>query len=148
MAYTKKSKKSVEHTTGEKTHFIGKVVEVRYYSDDSSWGKVKVKVDETVLFSESRMDWNDETGKTESILVVNVVGKMPKPEIGMLYEIEGVHKYNEKYRSDQWEVINIGSTAPKTVEHQVEYLKALVTEKQARTILEQYPNIVDDVINN
>lgn len=144
MAYAKK-KKSVD-TGGEQLTFLGKVREVRFYSDDSSWGFIKVEVDETVPFSIKEMDYNFETNQTDSKWVSNVVGKMPKPEIGMLYEIEGVHKYNEKYRSDQWEVINIGSTAPKTVEHQVEYLKALVTEKQARTILEQYPNIVDDVI--
>lgn len=144
MAYAKK-KKSVD-TGGEKLTFLGKVREVRFYSDDSSWGFIKVEVDETVPFSIKEMDYNFETNQTDSKWVSNVVGKMPKPEIGMLYEIEGVHKYNEKYRSDQWEVINIGSTAPKTVEHQIDYLKALVTEKQARTILEQYPNIVDDVI--
>lgn len=146
---TKKYKKTTEND-GQTYSFEGTVLEIRYYSEDSSWGKLKVKIDPTheiAPMGQSRYDWNEETGKTEEVVVVNVLGKMPKPEIGMKYEFTAKHSYNDKYREEQFDVSDMKSSMPKTIDDQVNFLRAIVTENQARSLLAVHPNIVEMVMN-
>lgn len=139
--------KKQTNPTGTEYSFNGKIIEIRYYSEDTSWGKLKVSVDKEIPFGRNQFEWDEETGKVQEIYVVNVLGKMPKPEIGHRYNFETVHTFNPKYQEDQFTIINMTSSIPKTLNDQVAFLRSIITENQARSLLAVYPNIVEMVVN-
>jgi hypothetical protein len=77
----------------------------------------------------------------------SLVGKMQQLYIGSEYNVTAKLLYNSKYKSWQYEPINIAAIVPKTEEQQRIFLKSLVTERQANILLSAYPNIVEDTIN-
>jgi exodeoxyribonuclease V alpha subunit len=73
---------------------------------------------------------------------VSINGDIQDLTLGMVYEIEAVeNKYG-------YEVINIKREKLTTKSQVVNFLKEVITEKQAKTLLEVYPNIVEKVIKN
>ncbi len=119
----------------------------RYYNDDSNWGVYTFITDDDIPefipcvldpFSETR-----EMAKGSSI-----VGKMQRLTIGMKYKVSARLEYNAKYKTYQYTPEMITTTIPKTINQQTQFLKTLVTELQAKNILDVYPNVVEDVMNN
>ncbi len=119
----------------------------RYYNEDSNWGVYTfITNDEIPEFTPCVLDpFSDirETAKGSSI-----VGKMQRLTIGMKYKVSAKLEYNAKYKAYQYIPEMITTTIPKTIEQQTQFLKVLVTELQAKNILDVYPNVVDDVMNN
>lgn len=76
-----------------------------------------------------------------------LAGNMQQLYLGSEYEVTATLDYNAKYKSYQYKPKIITSVTPKTEEQQKMFLSSVVTEKQAETLLEQYPNIVEDIIN-
>ena len=75
-------------------------------------------------------------------------GNMQHLYIGSEYKVTATLTYNQKYKSYQYTPSIVSAITPKTVDQQKRFLESIVTPKQADTILEIYPEIVDDVINN
>ena len=74
---------------------------------------------------------------------VSIVGDLPDLSNDIEYDIvaeEQVNKYGTSYK-----VISIRSDVPKTKEDTYIFLREILTERQARTLVETYPNIVDIV---
>ena len=57
-------------------------------------------------------------------------------------------EYNTKYKSYNYVPTVVIANIPKTPEQQIAFLKTQVTELQAKNILEVYPNVVEDVMQN
>lgn len=76
-----------------------------------------------------------------------LAGNMQQLYLGSEYEVTATLDYNAKYKSYQYKPKIITSVTPKTEEQQKMFLSSVVTERQAETLLEQYPNIVEDIIN-
>lgn len=119
----------------------------RYYNDDSNWGVYTfITDDEIPKFTPCVLDpFSDIREKTKGS---SIVGKMQRLTIGMKYKVSAKLEYNAKYKSYQYVPEMITTTIPKTIEQQVQFLKTQVTELQAKNILDVYPNVVDDVMNN
>lgn len=75
-------------------------------------------------------------------------GKMQQLYIGSEYEVTATLSYNQKYKSYQYAPSIVSAVTPKTIEQQKKFLESLVTPKQAATILERYPDVIEDVVNN
>lgn len=67
--------------------------------------------------------------------------------LGSEYEVTATLDYNAKYKSYQYKPKIITSVAPKSDEQQRMFLSSILTEKQTDTLLEKYPNIVEEMIN-
>lgn len=77
---------------------------------------------------------------------VGINGDMPELAIGVGYSIiatEETGKYGVSYR-----VVNIARNAPTTAEDTIAFLEEILTSNQACTLYENYPDIVDRVMNN
>lgn len=95
----------------------------------------------------------DEVPKTpfqesvEGLKMSILAGNMQQLYLGSEYEVTATLDYNAKYKSYQYKPKMITSVTPKTEEQQKMFLSSVVTERQAEILLEQYPNIVEDIIN-
>ncbi|MCM1277006.1 MAG: ATP-dependent RecD-like DNA helicase [Lachnospiraceae bacterium] len=75
-----------------------------------------------------------------------LAGKMQQLDLGIEYNIVAELVFNKKYNSYQYNPKIVVALIPKTQEEQINFLKSQVTKTQAENILEQYPNVVEDVM--
>ena len=117
----------------------------RYYSEDSSYGvfvfHTKDDIPEYDLVPPSPFQTD-----TEGLKMSMLVGNMQQLYIGSEYEVTATLDYNAKYKSYQYKPKIITSVTPKTEEQQKMFLTSIITDRQAETLLEKYPNIVEDII--
>lgn len=76
-----------------------------------------------------------------------LVGKMQQLYLGSKYKVKAKLEYNSKYSSYQYAPISITSIAPKTYDAQLTFLSVITSATIAKNILNEYPNIVQDVID-
>ena len=77
---------------------------------------------------------------------VSILGELADLTLGVEYEIaaeEQVNKYGTSYK-----VINIKRDIPTTVEGTYLFLSEILTENQAKVLIENYPTIIQKVKNN
>ena len=121
-------------------------VQERYYSQDSSYGvfvfHTKDDIPEYDLVPSSPFQSN-----TNDLKMSMLVGNMQQLYLGSEYEVTATLDYNAKYKSYQYKPKIITSVAPKSDEQQRMFLSSILTEKQTDTLLGQYPNIVEEMIN-
>ena len=121
-------------------------VQERYYSQDSSYGvfvfHTKDDIPEYDLVPTSPFQSN-----TNDLKMSMLVGNMQQLYLGSEYEVTATLDYNAKYKSYQYKPKIITSVAPKSDEQQRMFLSSILTEKQTDTLLSQYPNIVEEMIN-
>lgn len=131
---------------GQEIKFKCVPVTERYYNSDSSYGvfvfHTKDDIPEYNEVPSSPFE-TYEDGLKMSILA----GNMQQLYIGSEYEVTAVLDYNAKYKSYQYRPKSVISVTPKSVEQQKQFLLSIVTERQANTLLEQYPDIVQQIID-
>lgn len=77
---------------------------------------------------------------------VSIIGELSSLSLGVEYEItaeEQTNKYGTSYK-----VINIRRDIPTTVEGTYLFLSEILTENQAKILIEHYPDIIQKVKNN
>ena len=120
-------------------------VHERYYSSDSSYGvfafHTKDDIPEYDLVPPSPFQTD-----TEGLKMSMLVGNMQQLYIGSEYEVTATLDYNAKYKSYQYKPKIITSVTLKTEEQQKMFLTSIITDRQAETLLEKYPDIVEDII--
>lgn len=126
--------------------FKCKPVKQLYYNEDSCYGIY-------VFYTEDDIpEYNDEV-KNEILEGVDkikksiLVGNMQYLYLGTEYEITAEMEYNDKYKQYQYKAKTVTPLVPKTKEQQRSFLKTILTEKQADTLIEVYPNIVEEIKN-
>ena len=75
-----------------------------------------------------------------------ITGEMHELSIGIEYEIKAIEE-NTKY-GYSYKVVNIRRDKPQTEADMYLFLEEILTPKQAKTLYEVYPDIVDRVMNN
>jgi exodeoxyribonuclease V alpha subunit len=68
--------------------------------------------------------------------------------IGSEYNISATLQYNTKYKSYQYVPSIVTAITPKTVDEQSKFLETIITQRQAEILLSEYPNVVQDTIDN
>ena len=114
-----------------------------YYNEDSSFGVYKFTTLNQLPNLAERKDIINKTQFYQGTLS----GRMQKLYVGDTYNVTAKLVYNNKYRNWQYEPISIKTTIPQTKEQQVDFLKSIITERQADTLIDNYPNIVEDIMN-
>lgn len=122
-------------------------VNERYYSSDSSYGvyvfHTKDGIPKFDIVPSDPFNGDDNSDLKMSTLA----GSMQQLYLGSEYEVIATLEYNNKYKSYQYKPKSIISVIPKTADQQKQFLQAIVTEKQAKTLLEHYPDIVNEIIS-
>jgi len=77
---------------------------------------------------------------------VSIIGELSDLVLGVEYEItaeEQINKYGTSYK-----VINLRRDVPTTAEETYIFLSEILTENQAKTLIENYPTIIQKIRNN
>lgn len=120
-------------------------VRERFYNEDSSWGVFDFVTEDDIPKFEYYNDmFNDNYNKKK---YSTLVGKMQKLYIGSNYEVNATLEYNEKYNSYQYNSISIVSLVPKSFDDSYKFLRTITSETLAKNILDEYPNIIQDVVD-
>lgn len=117
-----------------KYKFKGKVIKCVYNSDNFKVYALDVNANEYPVLKKNKYG------------NIGINGDMPELTIGVEYNIvatEEVGKYGTSYR-----VVNIIRDAPITAEDTIAFLGEILTPNQAYTLYENYPDIVERVMNN
>jgi len=121
--------------------FVATITYPIYYSQQTNFGVYEFTCDEKLPYTSTYM-YKDKN-KYLGCLNGNMQELMPEYE----YKIKAKLKYNNKYKKYDYYVENIYSEQPKTIDQQRKFLEVLCTKKQVDSLLEVYPNIVEDVMN-
>ena len=100
--------------------------------DDSGWGELEGESD-----NESKIAYKG-----------IMLGVCQEIDHNISYKLTAKLEFNDKFKSYQYKIINITPTRPDTSIDTKRFLNAILTEKQANTLVDVYPNIVDDVVND
>lgn len=120
-------------------------VHERYYSDESSWGIFNFTTKDDIPHYNDYFD--PLSDRKVSQKMSSIVGKMQKLYLGSEYKVRATCEWNNKYSSYQYVPISIIAVEPKTFEAQELFLKSLVSETIAKNILDEYPNVIEEVMN-
>lgn len=131
--------------------FNATITKMRFYNSDSSWGVFEFKTEDNIPFL---YDFSVDTFNLSGLSSNNIIekrgivsGKMQMLNEGSEYVIRGIPK-NDKRFGQQYEPICISSTIPKTKEQSKIFLKTLVSDTLADSLLGEYPNVISDVVND
>ena len=115
--------------------FKAKVIKNRYNSED--FKIYVVDVDDNIYK-------NIKTNKNKEYIIV---GNTPNLIPDIEYSITAMEEINKSF-GYQYKVKNIRRDKPTDYNTSMNFFKEIITEKQAKTLLDVYPNIIDKVIKN
>lgn len=123
----------------------------RYYNDNFGV-YVFTTTDNIPYFNEVYrdpfIDKNDDdfenTQKEKSSILA---GGMQRLVIGQTYSVEAEVVFNAKYKTYQYKPKTVIAEKPSSAEEQLRFLETVVSSRYANTLIEKYPNIVDDIIH-
>ena len=119
----------------------------RYYSEDSNYGVFVFHTKDDIPKYDA-VPQDPFGGYVDENLKMSILaGNMQQLYIGSEYEVTATLDYNNKYKNYQYKPKSVVSVAPKTEEQQKMFLESIVTKRQAETLIEKYPNIVQDIID-
>lgn len=127
--------------------FKGIAVNERYYNDTSCWGIFNIRTSDHVEYGQKITDNPFGSEDIFNQRIVTVVGNMQHLCLGAEYEFVAVPEYNQKYKSWQYKPSMVTSIAPQSQAQARIFLSFILTEKQADTLLNAYPNIIEEVTN-
>ena len=120
----------------------------RYYNEDTSWGVFNFTTqDDIPEYSEYKEPMQDLFSEARIQKMSSLCGKMQQLYIGSEYLVKAYCEYNSKYNQYQYVPISIVAIAPQSYEDQKVFLKSLTSESIAENILQEYPNVVEEVMN-
>lgn len=113
-----------------------------FYSEDSLYGIYKFSTKDDIPFLEKLPFGEEDIGFN------TIVGKLQRLTIGLDYECRAIESFNKKYNKWQYEVLDIKADRPDTLEDKVTFLKCIITEKQANTLIKVYPDVIERILND
>lgn len=117
----------------------------KYYSDDTTWGSyIAYTEDDIPFYTNGEANKFDNSGEKKKFC--NIVGKMQQLSIGEEYQIKAKYEYNKQY-GHQYKPLSIYALVPQTKEMQLLFLKTIIPEWMAENLINEYPNLVNDVAN-
>lgn len=126
--------------------FKAKIINERYYSEDTHWGVFSFVTDDNIPEFEvykADMFGNSTVERKTSTLS----GKMQYLMLGSEYNVVAKLEYNSKYKSWQYVPKTVTSLVPKTQEEQATLIQCFVRPDVAEQLINKYPNLVNDIIS-
>jgi exodeoxyribonuclease V alpha subunit len=124
----------------------------RYRKDNFGIYEFYTEQDDLPHLQEHRKDndiWDfTENIKNKAVYTGIMLGVSQDLDHNIPYNLTAKLEFNEKYNTYQYKIINISPTKPDSSIETKRFLYTILTEKQTNTLIEAYPKIVDDVVND
>lgn len=124
----------------------------RYYKDNFGIYEFYTEQPDMPHLSEKRKDndiWDfSENTKNKTVYTGTMLGVSQTLDHNIPYNLTAKLEFSEKYSTYQYKIINISPIRPESNIESKRFLYTILTEKQTNTLMEVYPNIVDDVVND
>lgn len=77
-----------------------------------------------------------------------LVGKMQRLTLGVPYTCTANIVMNKKYKQWQYDAVSLQIDKPNTLDEKERFLKCILTENQAKSLISVYPDIIERVVND
>jgi len=119
----------------------GTIDKVIYYDENKSWGVF-------LFYTEDNVESDAFEGNPFSKRKYGTItGSSQRLTEGTKYLMELEEKYNAKYGKLQFQAIKIYEEIPTTESEKRNFLEFIITKQQTDTLLEHYPNVIQDIID-
>ncbi len=113
-----------------------------YYNNESCYGIFTFTTSDNIPHTESVVGLN-----MLNLRSGTVVGNCQRLDTGQEYKIIAEVTENKNY-GWQYQLVNIFKDLPKTKDDSINYLKSILTDNQAETLINAYPDIVSQVVED
>lgn len=133
----------VDVMDNEVFEFTATITGERYYNEESNWGVYVFSTEDDIPHLKKAIDQLND----EYLLVSTLCGKVQKLYLGSEYKVKAQVEYNSKYSSYQYKPISVIAQTPKSDKEKLLFLETMIRHDIATQLLEQYPTIIEDIIN-
>lgn len=124
----------------------------RYYKDNFGIYEFYTEQPDMPHLVERRKDndiWDfSENTKNRTVYTGTMLGVSQALDHNIPYKLSAKLEFSDKYNAYQYRIINITPLRPESNIEAKRFLYTILTEKQTNTLMDVYPNIVDDVVND
>jgi hypothetical protein len=119
-----------------------------YYNENSVYGVYKFYTQQSSLLATKQTESYDfETNETKIKFEGMLAGRTQKLTLGTEYEIKAKLEFSKKYKNYNYVPVNVTQPMPKSIDEQRKFLQSVCTTLQANILLEQYPNVVQMIVD-
>jgi hypothetical protein len=132
--------------TGEAYTFTVIPTHTRYYNDSFGIYEFYTEQEDVPYLTMSANDddfWGSAGKDRKTVYTGIMLGVSQALEHGLPYNLTGKPEYSDKFKAHQYRIMNISPVKPATLIENKRFLHTILTERQANTLIEAYPNIVD-----
>lgn len=130
--------------------FKATITYCRYYSEDTTWGVYGFSTEDDIPYftNETKIDlpFEDKKEVNPNRKLSSLAGKMQELVVGGEYMIKAKYKCDKTY-GHQYVPISVYALIPQTKESQLMFLQSIISPWIAESLIEAYPNVVNDVAN-
>jgi exodeoxyribonuclease V alpha subunit len=76
-----------------------------------------------------------------------LAGRTQRLNMGMEYSVKATLEFSKKYKNYNYVPVSVGQDLPKTLDDQKKFLQSVCTPLQAEILLEQYPDVVQMIVD-
>ena len=122
----------------------------RYYNPDTTWGVYGFATEDEIphFTTETKIDlpFEDRKAVNPNRKLSSLAGKMQELVVGGEYMIKATYKCDKTY-GHQYNPISVYALIPQTRESQLMFLQSIISPWLAESLINAYPNVVNDVAN-
>lgn len=115
-----------------------------FYTEEKGFPYLSEQIKDNDIWDFS--DGNE--NKTKIVYTGIMLGVSQTLDLGLPYKLTAKLEFSDKFKSYQYKIVNISPIKPQSSVENKRFLYTILTEKQTNTLLDSYPNIIDEVINN
>lgn len=120
-----------------------------FFNEESNFGIYKFLTSTKLPYAlKTKLDKKiSEFFSSEDVYTSTLLGVSQRLTTQTEYSVKATLERNEKYNQWQWKINSISANVPKSIEQQQRFLRAVVTENQANTLLSIYPNVIQMILD-
>ena len=119
-----------------------------YYNEDSVYGVYKFNTQQSFLpMIKQTESYDFESDQIKMKFEGMIAGRTQKLTLGTEYDIKAKIEYSKKYKNYNYSPISVSQPIPKSIDEQKKFLQSICTPSQVEVLLEQYPDVVQMIID-
>jgi exodeoxyribonuclease V alpha subunit len=119
-----------------------------YYNEESVYGVYKFFTKQSFLpMIKQTESYDFESNEIKIKFEGMIAGRTQRLTLGTEYDVKAKVEYSKKYKNYNYSPISVSQGLPKTLDEQKKFLQSVCTPLQAEVLLEQYPDVVQMIVD-